>query len=603
MLCVPVGLVSSMGLVRPPRGLCEGSYYKTTSAKTRTRRGRETYSAWTRDATDRGLHHGDRSAMTPGLDWIDPRPARPAARLAARAGGTGRRLVFFDNSKLSPPYDRWVPLAPPILAAMAAMGSVQREYCDLLMEPVARHAQRVAGWKAQRIDGIFFGLCDAGVVQPTLLLATAAEAAGIPTAVLCTSQVIDLAAVSASFLMPGIPLLLIEADRLAGPEGLGAAGSAIAPEVVRALTAPPADLVAAAQSRFPFIEGLARGDGASVSPDAFSAFAEQVRISDGLPVIQPTRARVDAMLAAAGRDGAEILAPSVAPSGAPLCVEQAAACAVMAGCSPRRFPLVLAALEAMADPAYELHLATITTHPGGHLLLFSGPAAHAAGIASGRGCMGPAQVANMQIGRSVALVLQNVARAISGLSMLSTFGSPAQFACCFADAENGSIAPLHTRVVGEDETICWVFKCESPHNVLDHLSETPQSLLGTIADSATTLGCNNAYMPSDLLVIMNPEHARLCRRAGWDRTEIATFLWEHARNPRAALAGRGAKNGWPAGWKDWPSLPIVESPERIVIVEAGGPGPQSMVAVPWGYNRPTWTRVRQTGTPPRIARQ
>lgn len=529
------------------------------------------------------------------LDWVDPRPLRTAQRLAPRRSETtGRRLVFFDNSKMSPPYERWMPLVPPILSRLRQMGEVQREYSDLLMEPVSRHAQRVDQWKAQGIDGIFFGLCDAGVVQPTLLLAAAAEARGIPVAVLCTSQVIRLAAVCASFLMPGMPLVLLESDRLAGNAGLAGAAEAVAPEVVRALTAEPAALAEAAQTRFPFIRGLARGDGQPESAEAFSAFADEARMSDGLPVVMPTRARVDAMLSACGRAAGEVLIASMAPSGSPLNVEQAASCAVMAGCTPERFPLVLAALEAMADPEYQLHLATITTHPGGHMLLFSGPAAHALGIASGRGCMGPAYPANATVGRAVALTLQNVARAISGLSTLSPFGSPAQFtSCCFADEEEGAFPPLHAELAGADDTIAWVFKCESPHNVLDHLSETPESLLKTIAGVAATIGGNNAYMPSDLLVIMNPEHTQLCKRAGWGRKQIQDYLWLHARNPRTLLAGRGAKNEWLPEWADWAELPVVKSPDRIVVVEAGGPAPQSMVAIPWGYNRPTWARVRQ----------
>lgn len=284
---------------------------------------------------------------------------------------------------------------------------------------------------------------------------------------------------------------------------------------------------------------------------------------------------------------------SMAPSGAALNLEQAAACAVMAGCAPQRFPFVVAALEAMAQPAYQLHLATITTHPGAHLLMFSGPRAHEVGIAAGRGCMGPGHAANATIGRSVALVLQNVARAISGLSVLSSFGSPAQAnCCCFADHERGSLPPLHEELGAGGATIAWVFKCESPHNVLDHLSETPQSLLTTIAGVAATIGGNNAYVPSDLLVILNPEHAALCRRAGWGRAEIRQFLWETARVPRAALAGRGAKSEYPHAWKDWTHLPVVADPSRIFVVEAGGAAPQSMVAIPWGYNLPTWATVK-----------
>ena len=108
---------------------------------------------------------------------------------------------------------------------------------------------------------------------------------------------------------------------------------------------------------------------------------------------------------------------------------------------------------------------------------------------------------------------------------------------------------------------------------------------------AATLGGNNAYVPSDLLLILNPEHAELIARAGWTRKDIGRFIWEHARNARASLAGRGSKREWPAGWAEWPAIPVVPGPERVWVVVAGAPGPQSMVAIPWGYAQASWRRV------------
>jgi hypothetical protein len=263
----------------------------------------------------------------------------------------------------------------------------------------------------------------------------------------------------------------------------------------------------------------------------------------------------------------------------------------MAGSEPECFPFVVAALEAMASPEYQLHLAAITTHQGGHLMLFSGPAVIAAGIASGRGCLGPGHKSNVTIGRAISLALLNVGRAIPGLSTLSALGSPAQITCCFADAPDGALPPLHTVLAGKNDSIVWVQKCESPHNIMDHLSSTPESLLTTFASVAATLGGNNAYLPSDLLLILNPEHAELITRAGWSRKDIQDFIWEKARNARAALAGRGSKREWPAEWADWPMIPVVPSADRIWVVVAGAPGPQSMVVIPWGYAKASWRRI------------
>ncbi len=527
-------------------------------------------------------------------DWLDPRPRAAGHALAVRPAGKAKRtLVLFDNSKMSPPYERWRPIRDGMHEALQHMGSVVIEYSDLLMEPPTEYAARIAGWLAAGVDGVVFGVCDAGVTQPTLAHAAAAEKAGIPTVVLCIDQVIDLAATCAAFLAPGLPLVCVKASRLASPREIHAIAVASAADVKSALEMDTALLKANALAQFPFTAGLARstadGDGSRTEP--FAQFARANHMTDGLPVVTPTVRRVEEMLAVAGGDPKGVLVKQLAPSGAPLTLRQAAICAVMAGCTPERFPLVLAALDAMTDPVYRLNLANITTHPSGNLLLFSGPVAKKAGISSGRGCMGPGHEANLTVGRAVSLAFLNAGRSIPGLSVLSPFGSPAQLSCCFADTEGGPFESLATLLAGPGESIVWVHKVESPHCAVDHISSAPEPLLETIASVAATLGGNSVYLPSDLLVVLNPEHADVFARAGWTRKDVQQFLWQHARVPRAKLVGRGVKPERPLEWDNWETLPVALSPERIWIAVAGAPGPQSMVTVPWGYAHAVWRRI------------
>src|SRR5438128_1470694 len=69
-------------------------------------------------------------------------------------------------------------------------------------------------------------------------------------------------------------------------------------------------------------------------------------MTDGLPVVAPTEARVAAMVAASGRP-AEAVIGEVPPLNDPATVEQVAINAVMAGCEPRYVPALLAAVEAL----------------------------------------------------------------------------------------------------------------------------------------------------------------------------------------------------------------------------------------------------------------
>ena len=60
-------------------------------------------------------------------------------------------------------------------------------------------------------------------------------------------------------------------------------------------------------------------------------------------------------------------------------VEKAAINAVLAGCRPEYMPVVLAALEAMADPAYNLHGAITSTGGSAPFVVVNGPVARALG--------------------------------------------------------------------------------------------------------------------------------------------------------------------------------------------------------------------------------
>ena len=83
---------------------------------------------------------------------------------------------------------------------------------------------------------------------------------------------------------------------------------------------------------------------------------------DGLPFVAPTRARVDAMLAGARAEGAESLG-LMPPLWRECTLEALAVNAVMAGAQPSYFPAIVAAVQAMLDPAFNLYGVQATTHP------------------------------------------------------------------------------------------------------------------------------------------------------------------------------------------------------------------------------------------------
>jgi hypothetical protein len=127
----------------------------------------------------------------------------------------------------------------------------------------------------------------------------------------------------------------------------------------------------------------------------------------------------------------------------------------------------------------------------------------------------------------------NVGRALPTQADLSTFGSPAELAfCCAENVAVSPLQPLRVDFFDAKTTSVSVLKCESPHNVLDHLSTGAEGLLRSIADVAATLGENNAYVPAELLVLFNPEHAQIIHHDGWSKSDVHRYLYDQARNPR-----------------------------------------------------------------------
>ena len=130
-------------------------------------------------------------------------------------------------------------------------------------------------------------------------------------------------------------------------------------------------------------------------------------LSDGLPLVPPTTERVNAMLAANGYKTDEEVA-MVAPSFAMATTGDIAICAVMAGCKPEYFPVLVAAVDALADPQFNLLGVATTTGSATPVYIVSGPIAAQIGLNSAANALGAGHRANATIGRAMTLILQNV---------------------------------------------------------------------------------------------------------------------------------------------------------------------------------------------------
>ena len=317
-------------------------------------------------------------------------------------------------------------------------------------------------------------------------------------------------------------------------------------------------------------------------------------MTDGLPVVPPTAARVAATLAAAGRSRDELVA-EMAPNFGRATVEKIAVNAVMAGCRPEYFPVVLAAVEAICDDRFCLLGVSGTTDAVAPLVIVNGPIRGALDINSGAGVFGPGWRANATIGRAVRLCWINIGGALPGIISMSTFGGPGRYTYCIGESEEASPwEPLHVEHGFEPgESTVAVLAAEAPQIVADTRSRNAVDLLTTIARSVEVVAHHKATGLGDTALVFSPEHVTTLAADGWSKARVREFLWERLRKPvRDLLPGRDGGEGlsdealaaFPEGVRSEALVPKFQAPESLKLLVAGGPAGRFTAIVPgWPF--------------------
>ena len=315
--------------------------------------------------------------------------------------------------------------------------------------------------------------------------------------------------------------------------------------------------------------------------------------SDGLPVIPPTPERVERMLAYCDRDPEQPVVKIPPRYGAATPV-RVAANAVMAGCKPEHFPLVLLALEAMAEEPYNLYGTQATTHPCTPLLIFNGPIARELNINCGHNVMGNYFRPNAVIGRAVRLALVNIGAAIPAIGDMATHGTPAKFTYCIAENEAASPwEPLHVELdFPKDATTVTVVAGEGPHNINDHESLTPDGILTMCAGTIATTGSNNAYYRGQPVLAFGPEHAATVASNGMTKREVKEWLYERATIPLSKFSKEGIERRFRRKQSDEfenasldTPIRMWKTPEDLIVIVTGGAGKHSAYVPTFGNTR------------------
>jgi hypothetical protein len=264
--------------------------------------------------------------------------------------------------------------------------------------------------------------------------------------------------------------------------------------------------------------------------------------SDGLPIVPPTPERVEAFLAhtARGPDDPIAVLPQANLAATP---RNIAANAVMAGCRPEHLPVLIAAVEAIADNGYNLNNigSTWGVLP---FLLVNGPAAARLGIESGAQLVNKG--ANPALGRALGLIIRNIAGYQHGRNYMGTFGYPLNFVLAENEAQS-PWEPYHVeRGFGAGDstvtacgTVTWGWppavygtpRKSAAQAALEMLSleVTKKPCLGRLVERGPN-GFRNM-----IVILLAPPVAKALAAAGYDKQKIRDYVYEHARVPYREL--------------------------------------------------------------------
>ncbi len=323
-------------------------------------------------------------------------------------------------------------------------------------------------------------------------------------------------------------------------------------------------------------------------------YCVEAGFADALPVVPPTRARVDRVLAAASGPPDELVG-RVPPNYGAATIEKVAANAVMAGCPPDLMRVLVPVVRAACDERLNLHGVQATTHFAAPLVIVNGPVRRDLGFASGSNVFSNVARANSTLGRALQLVLLNLGGARPGEIDMSTLGNPGKFSFCIAEHEEVSPwPPFHVDQGFErGRSAVTLFAAESPRGVSEHRARRGRSVLQTIARTLATIWSYRVCLGQEAFVILGPEHAETIASDGFTKQSAREFLFERTTVPLRAYEDADGEGTQQVTRYDRveidgePCYRKFQTPEAIRIVVAGGTaGKFSAVLGGWRGSEP-----------------
>ena len=271
---------------------------------------------------------------------------------------------------------------------------------------------------------------------------------------------------------------------------------------------------------------------------------------DGLPISPPTEAAVAEMMTGTDLRADHIVAELI-PRDGKATIEKIAVNAVMAGALPVHMPVIIAAVEALADERTRFDTFEVSTGSWAPFFLINGPVRRDIHINSSSGALSPGNIANAAIGRAVGLIVKNIGGARKGVEDMGTLGNPGKWSLVIGENEEESPwDPYHVdNGFKKEDNVLTVF-------FPNRYTMTIPSQTHAEGIAASIAGMRPGSL-SALLVI--PDHAKIMASDGWTKQQLRDYIIkQNSVSTAAGIVGSA------------PSRRLLN--EDFMVIVSGGPG-------------------------------
>ena len=302
-----------------------------------------------------------------------------------------------------------------------------------------------------------------------------------------------------------------------------------------------------------------------------------MNLTDGLPIVPPTRELVDAMLKGTSKSPDLVIAENFPPESLKATVREVAINGVMAGCGPEHMPVLLAMMEAFQKGNYNAMLRS--TNSFSFMQVVNGPIRNEIKMNGGTNAVGPGNRSNACMGRALRLFINNLGEGHFGNNLMAVIGSNSNYAFMFAENEEQSPWSTLAQDAGfkKEENVLTLFSGGWAHS--------GNYGLGTgIEDVPPDLA--RFQIPGGAVLIVSPARAQALKEAGMSKAALEDYLQVRACRPLSDLRKEGRFQALPEGSDKLPADSCIPRFQKgtIKVIVAGNDASPMMQG--WSMYRP-----------------